>query len=184
MTQQIKEMNMNIKLSPKIQFSKDNKLFKIQLSIQLCNFNKMQSFYTCIRINNKQPKRENAKCKMYFLYFRYEEMKIEGLNNNLIYRPHCKKKETNQAGYQEENTQPKMQGQPMKKMIRKKNHLKIQPKKGFLSLCRHSTVMKETQEDSRTIKTHPTNTKLNNQEKKIDVRDRLRKKCICMCSIE
>jgi hypothetical protein len=45
-----------------------------------------------------------------------------------------------------------MQGKPMKKMMRKKNCLKIQPKKGFLSLCRHSTVMTETQEDSTTIK--------------------------------
>jgi hypothetical protein len=64
-------------------------------------------------------------------------MKIQGLNNNLIYRPYCKKKYTNQVGYQEENTDPKMQGQPMKKMMRKKNCPEIQPKKYFLSLCRH-----------------------------------------------
>jgi hypothetical protein len=55
-----------------------------------------------------------------FFYFQYKEMKMQGLNNNLIYKPYCKKKETNQAGYQEANTQPKMQGQPMKKMMRKK----------------------------------------------------------------
>jgi hypothetical protein len=79
-------------------------------------------------------------------------MKMQGLNNNFIYKPYCKQKETNQAGYQEGITQPKMQGQPMKKMMRKKNRPKIQPKKGFLSLCRHLTVMTETQEDSTTIK--------------------------------
>jgi hypothetical protein len=77
-----------------------------------------------------------------------------------------------------------MKGQPMEKMMRKKNHLKIQPKKGFLSLYRNSTVMIETQEDSTTIKTHPTNTKLDNQEKPIDVHDCLRKNCICMRPIE
>jgi hypothetical protein len=121
---------------------------------------------------------------IFFFYFQYKEMKMQGLNNNLIYRPYCKKKETNQAGYQEANTQPKMQGQPMKKMMRKKNRPKIQPKKGFLSLCRHSTVMTETQEDSTTIKTHPTNTKLNNQAKKDDVRDCLRKNHICTRPIE
>jgi hypothetical protein len=86
-------------------------------------------------------------------------MKMQGLNNSLIYKPYCKKKETNQVGYQEENTHPKMQGQPMKKMMRKSNCPKIQPKKGFLLLCRHLTVMTETQEDSTTIKTYPTNTK-------------------------
>jgi hypothetical protein len=53
-------------------------------------------------------------------------MKMQGLNNNLIYRPYCKQKETSQAGYQEENTQTKMQGKPMKKMMRKKNRPKIQ----------------------------------------------------------
>jgi hypothetical protein len=55
-----------------------------------------------------------------------------------------------------------MQGQPMKKLMRKKNRLKIQPKKGFLSLYRHLKFMIETQEDSTTIKYHPTNKKLNN----------------------
>jgi hypothetical protein len=54
-------------------------------------------------------------------------MKTQGLNNSLIYRPYYKKKETSQARYQEANTQTKMQGQPVKKMMRKKNHLKIQP---------------------------------------------------------
>jgi hypothetical protein len=96
-------------------------------------------------------------------------MKMQGLNNNLMYRPCYKKKETNQAGYQEANTQPKMQEQPMKKMMRKNNRPKIQPNKGFLSFCRHSTVMTETQEDSTTIKTHPRNTKLNNQVETISV---------------
>jgi hypothetical protein len=70
MTQQIKEMSMNINLSPKLQFAKDDKLLKMQLSIQLYNFNKMQSFYTCIKINNKQPKRENDKMQnVYFFIF-------------------------------------------------------------------------------------------------------------------
>jgi hypothetical protein len=66
---------------------------------------------------------------VYFLYFQYKEMKMQGLNSILIYRPYCKQKETSQAGYQEANTQTKMQGQPMKNMIRKKNRLKIQKKK-------------------------------------------------------
>jgi hypothetical protein len=44
---------------------------------------------------------------------------MQGLNRILIYRPYCKKKETSQVGYQEENTQTKMQGKPMKNMIRK-----------------------------------------------------------------
>jgi hypothetical protein len=57
---------------------------------------------------------------------------MQGLNNSLIYKPYCKKKETNQAGYQEAHTHPKMQGQPMKNMMRKKICPKIQPKKGFL----------------------------------------------------
>jgi hypothetical protein len=56
-------------------------------------------------------------------------------------------------------------------MMRKKDHPKIQPKKGFLSLCRHLTVMTETQEDSTTIKTYPTNTKLGNQANNDDVHD-------------
>jgi hypothetical protein len=85
-------------------------------------------------------------------------MKMQGLRNNLIYRPYCNKKETNQAGYQEENTHPNMQGKPMRNIMRKKNHPKIQPNKGFLSLYRNSIVMTETREDSTTIKTHPRNT--------------------------
>jgi hypothetical protein len=76
-----------------------------------------------------------------------------------------------------------MQGQPMKKMMRKKNSLKIQPKKGFLSLYRHPTVMTD-QEDSATIKTYPTNTKLSNQAKKIDVCDYLSKNRVCTRTIE
>jgi hypothetical protein len=121
---------------------------------------------------------------MHFLFFEYKKMKMQGLNNNLIYRPYCKKKETNQARYQETNTQPKIQGQPMKKMMTNKNRPKSQPKKDSLSLCRHSTVMTETQEDSTTIKTHPTYTKLNNQAKNIVARDCLRKNSICMHPIE
>jgi hypothetical protein len=121
---------------------------------------------------------------VYFLYFQYKETKIQGLINNLIYKPYCKKKDTNQVGYQEANTQSKMEGKPMKKMMRKKNHQKIQPKKYFLSLCRHLTVMTETQEESTTIKTYPTNTKLSNKENKDDVHDCLSKNCICTCPIE
>jgi hypothetical protein len=67
--------------------------------------------------------------KNFFLYFRYKETKMQGLNNNLIYRPYCKKKETSQAGYQEANTQTKMQGQPMKNMIRKNTAQKFNNKK-------------------------------------------------------
>jgi hypothetical protein len=70
------------------------------------------------------------------------------------------------------------------KMMRKNNRPKIQPKKGFLSLCRHLTIMIETQEDSTTIKTYPTNTKLSNQEKTIDVHDYLSKKHVCTRLIE
>jgi hypothetical protein len=51
---------------------------------------------------------------VYFFVFSIKEIKMQGLNNNLIYKPYCKQKETKQAGYQEENTHPKMQGQPMK----------------------------------------------------------------------
>jgi hypothetical protein len=109
---------------------------------------------------------------MFFCIFNIKKMEMQGLNNILIYKPYCKQKETNQAGYQEANTQPKMQGQPMKqKMMRKKFRRKIQLKKGFLSLCMQLIVMTETKEDSTTIKMYPTNTKLNNQENKDDVRD-------------
>ena len=111
-------------------------------------------------------------------------MKMQGLNNNLVYKPYCKKKETNQARYQEPNTHPKMQGQPMRKMMRKKNLSKNQPKKGFISLCKHLIVMTETQEDSTTIKTYPTNIKINNQTNKDDVKDCLRKTRVCTRPIE
>jgi hypothetical protein len=111
-------------------------------------------------------------------------MKMKGLINIFIYKPYCKKKETNQAGYQEANNHPKMQVQLMKNMMRNKNLVKIQPKKGFLSLCNHLTVMTKTQEDSTTIKTYQENTKQSNQENNDDVRDYLRKNCVCMCPIE
>jgi hypothetical protein len=59
-------------------------------------------------------------------------MKMQGLNNSLIYKSYCKKKETNQEGYQEANTQPKMQGQPMKqKMMRRKKLPKNSTKERF-----------------------------------------------------
>jgi hypothetical protein len=54
---------------------------------------------------------------------------MQGLNNNLTGRPYCKKKETSQAGYQEATTQTNMQGQPMKKMTRKKFAQKFNNKK-------------------------------------------------------
>jgi hypothetical protein len=44
--------------------------------------------------------------------------------------------------------------------------------------------MTETQEDSSTIKTHPTNTKIRNQAKHIDVRNCLRKKRVYTLPIE
>jgi hypothetical protein len=44
--------------------------------------------------------------------------------------------------------------------------------------------MSETQEDLATIKTHPTNTKLSNQAKHIDVRDCFSKKRLCTRPIE
>jgi hypothetical protein len=77
-----------------------------------------------------------------------------------------------------------MQGQPMNKMMRKKNRPKIQPKKGFLSLYKHLTFMTETQEDSTTIKTYPENTKLNNQANKDDVHECLRNNYVCTRPIE
>jgi hypothetical protein len=72
----------------------------------------------------------------------------------------------------------------MKKMMRKKNLPKTQPKKGFLSLRRHLKVMTKTQEDSTTIKNYPTNTKINNQENTDDVHDCLRKNHVCMHPVE
>jgi hypothetical protein len=54
-----------------------------------------------------------------FLYFQYKEKKMKGLNSKFTGRPYCKLKETSQAGYQKENTHTNVQGQPMKKMIRK-----------------------------------------------------------------
>jgi hypothetical protein len=75
----------------------------------------MQSFYTCTKINDKNPKDQMPTMKnVFFCIFNIKEMKMQGWNNNLIYKPYCKQKEINQAGYQEANTQPKMQGQPMK----------------------------------------------------------------------
>jgi hypothetical protein len=46
----------------------------------------MQSFFTCTNINDKDSKDQNAndvKC-LIFLYFQYNKMKIQGLNNNFI----------------------------------------------------------------------------------------------------
>jgi hypothetical protein len=63
-------------------------------------------------------------------------------------------------------------------MMRKKDRTKIQPKQGFLSLCRHLTVMTETQENSTTIKTYPTNIKLSNQANKDDVHDCSGENCV------
>jgi hypothetical protein len=75
----------------------------------------MQSFHTCTKINDKNPKNQMPTMQnVCFLYFQYKRMKIQGLNNSLIYKSYCKKKKTNQAGYQEANIQPKMQAQPMK----------------------------------------------------------------------
>ena len=54
---------------------------------------------------------------------------MQGLNNNLIRRSYCKKKETSQEGYQEENTHTNVQGQPMKTMIRNKYAQKFNNKK-------------------------------------------------------
>jgi hypothetical protein len=86
-------------------------------------------------LNNK---RENAimKNENCFLYFRYKENKMQGLNSSFTYRPHCKKKETIQAGYQEANTQTNVKGQPMKNMIRKNISQKFNNKKvSYDSIC-------------------------------------------------
>jgi hypothetical protein len=79
----------------------------------------------------------NQKCKCHqynaskqiFLYFRYNEKKMQGLNNNLTSRPYCEQKETSQAGYQEETTQTSMQGQRMRKMTRNEFTPKFNNKK-------------------------------------------------------
>jgi hypothetical protein len=59
-------------------------------------------------------------------------------------------------------------------------NLKLRLVVGFLSFHIHLTVITDTQEDSKTIKTYPSNIKLNNQAKKDDVCDRSREKCIYM----
>jgi hypothetical protein len=68
----------------------------------------------------KVIKSENdiMKNKQMFLYFQYKENKIQLLINNFTGRPYYKKKDTSQEGYQEENTQTNVQGQPMKNIIR------------------------------------------------------------------
>jgi hypothetical protein len=64
-----------------------------------------------------------------FLYFRYKENKMKGLNNNFTCRPYYKKKETSQEGYEEANTQTNVQGQPIKNMIRNNTTRKFNTKK-------------------------------------------------------
>ena len=88
MTQQIKEINMNIKLSPNLQFLKYKETFNSTLQFQIrCNL----SIYVSRSIlNNQKRKCQNAKC--IFLYFQYKGMKMKGLDNKLIYRPYCKQK--------------------------------------------------------------------------------------------
>jgi hypothetical protein len=54
---------------------------------------------------------------------------MQGMNRNFTYRPYYKKKETRQEGYQEENTQTNVQGQPMKNMIRNNTTQKFNNKK-------------------------------------------------------
>jgi hypothetical protein len=51
-------------------------------------------------------KSENSimKNKQIFLYFRYKENKMQGLNTNFTGRPYCNKKDTSQVGQQEANT--------------------------------------------------------------------------------
>jgi hypothetical protein len=63
---------------------------------------------------------KNEKNVYFFFFFQYKEMKMQGLKSSVIYKPYCKKKWTSQEGYQEANTYTKIQGQLMKKMIRKK----------------------------------------------------------------
>jgi hypothetical protein len=75
--------------------------------------------------SNQKRKCHNENEQM-FLYFRYKEKKMQGLNSNFTCRPYCKKKETSQAGYQEANTQTNVQGQPMKKDDKKEYRPKIQ----------------------------------------------------------
>jgi hypothetical protein len=73
-----------------------------------------------MKSNQKYKCHKYNASKKIFLYFRYKEKKIQGLNNNLTGRLYYKQKETIQAGNLEATTQTNKQGQLMKKMTRKK----------------------------------------------------------------
>jgi hypothetical protein len=105
-------------------------LLNATFQCNLYNFNEMKSLHMC-QNQCKVIKRTNSimQHEKMFLYFRYKEKKMQGTNNNFTFRPYCKKKETSQAGYREENTQTNVQGEPMKNMKRKSTAQKFNNKK-------------------------------------------------------
>ena len=93
-----------------------------------------------------------------FLYFRYKENKMQGLNINFTSRPYYKQKETSQEGYQEANTQTNVQGQPMKKMIRNNTTRKSNNKKvsyHFVSTQQLGQRPKKTQQPTKLTQQTP-----------------------------
>jgi hypothetical protein len=102
------------------------------------------------------------KNKQMFLYFRYKEKKMQGLNNNFTGRPYSKQKETSQVGYQEEKTQTNVQGKPMKKMIRKNTTQKFDNKKAsyhFVSIQQLGKRPKKTQQPTKLTQKTPNSTR-------------------------
>ena len=119
-----------------------------------------------------------------FCILNIKGMKMQGLNNNLIYKPYCNQKRQTKKDIKKQTPNPRCEVSQCKKMTKKKKCPKIQPKEGSLSIYMHLTVMKNIQEDSTTIKTYPTNTKLSNQAKKDDVHDCQGRNRVCTLPIE
>jgi hypothetical protein len=83
---------------------------------------------------------------------------MQGLNSCLIYIPYCKKKETSQAGYQEENAQTKMKIQLIKKMIRNNTTRKSNNKKvsyHSISTKKLGQIPKKTQQPNKLTQQTP-----------------------------
>jgi hypothetical protein len=92
-------------LITKLELQRDGMLLNATFHCNIYNFNEMQSLGMCQNQCNV-IKRENSifQNEKMFLYFRYKENKMQGLNSSFTYRPYNKKKETIQSGYQEANT--------------------------------------------------------------------------------
>jgi hypothetical protein len=112
----------------------------------------------------------NQKCKFHnankqiFLYFRYKEKKMQGLNNNFTSRPYYKQNKNKPNRIPRSKHSNQCARTTNEKNDKKEIRQKIQQQKGFLSLCRHLRVRTGTQEDLATNQTHPANTKLNQQD--------------------